>query len=308
MTRASALRQLRHAFDAAGLAEPGPDARLIVLQALGVSAAELAARPDVALDGSERRRLSLLARRRLAGEPVGRILGSREFWGLPFRLAPETLEPRDDSETLVRTALDLAGDRAAARTILDLGTGSGCLLVALLWEWTSARGLGVDRSPGALAMARCNAAASAVSERAWFVAADWGATLAGRFDVIVSNPPYIATADLALLEVEVREHDPHLALDGGSDGLAAYRAVLPEAARLLAPGGLVAVEIGQGQEEPVARIGRAAGLELRRVAADLSGIVRVLAFARREDGGGAVGAPEAPEKKSLGETGGSGLE
>lgn len=281
MTRAAALLALRKSLAAAGVDEAALDARILLLHGLGIDATELAARPAILLTADQCGALADLARRRLSGEPIGRILGERQFWGLPFRIGPATLEPRADTETVVAAALSLLPEGEAPR-ILDLGTGSGCILVALLSERPQASGVGSDRSAEALAVARANARQNGVGERAHFVAADWGAPLAAEsFDLVVSNPPYIATPMLAALAVEVVGHDPIPALDGGDDGLDAYRRILPDCVRLLAPGGSVVVEIGRGQAEDVAAIGTRAGLEATHAGHDLSGIVRALTFTPR---------------------------
>lgn len=212
--------------------------------------------------------------RRLAREPVHRILGRRAFWTLDLAISPAVLDPRPDSETLVEAALALA-PRPCAR-VLDLGTGSGALLCALLTEWPEASGLGVDRSVEACRVARRNVEACGCGARALVVAGDWGAALAGPFDVVVSNPPYIRSDDIAGLDPEVRDHDPALALDGGADGLAAYRAIAPLAARLLAPGGLLAVEVGWTQGEDVAGLLAQAGFGEVGRRRDLGGHDRVV--------------------------------
>jgi release factor glutamine methyltransferase len=216
------------------------------------------------------------ARRRLAREPVGRILGAREFWGLPFELSPETLEPRPDSETVVAAALGCFADRGAPLRVLDLGTGSGILLVALLHELPGAWGVGADRSHAALTTARRNAWRNGVGERAAFVAGDWSDALAGRFDLIVSNPPYIPTADIAALSPEVRDHDPRAALDGGRDGLAAYRAILADVERLMAARSVLVVETGAGQAQSVTELASAHGFRVHAIANDLSGRSRAV--------------------------------
>jgi release factor glutamine methyltransferase len=278
--RADALAALRRAFAAAGLDEPALDARILLTEAAGLSAHELLARPEAPLDDAAAARLSAFAARRLAREPVWRILGQAEFWGLPFRLSPETLAPRPDTETLVETALALAPRPDPA--ILDLGTGTGCVLVALLSERPTAWGLGVDRAEGACRTARDNARANGVGARAAFLVGDWTAALApgARFDLVVSNPPYIPHADIAGLAEEVRAHDPARALDGGADGLEAYRAILARGTDLLAEDGVLAVEVGIGQARDVARIGEGEGLAPVRVARDLAGMARVVAFVR----------------------------
>jgi release factor glutamine methyltransferase len=275
-SRAEALLRLRRAFSEAGIDTPDLDARVLLMEALQVDAVEFAVRPHVALGPDAAPRLVAFARRRLAYEPVGRILGRREFWGLTFELSADTLEPRPDTETVVETALSLIPDRDAPLRILDLGTGSGCILVALLHEVPAAFGVGVDRSLDALRTARRNAARSGVGDRATFVASDWAAAVAGRFDLVVSNPPYIASAVLADLAPEVREHDPTRALDGGPDGLAAYRAIVAEAPRLLGPGGGLVLEIGWDQEEAIRTLARPAGLDVRQMAQDLRGHPRAV--------------------------------
>jgi release factor glutamine methyltransferase len=232
----------------------------------------------VALGPEGAERLAGFARRRLAREPVGRILGRREFWSLPFELSPETLEPRPDTETVVETVLSFLPDRQAPLRVLDLGTGSGCLLVALLHELPRATGVGVDRSPGALAVARRNAARNRVADRAAFAASDWTAALRGRFDLIVVNPPYIGSGELADLAPEVRLHDPAAALDGGEDGLAAYRIVFAGLRDILAPAGTLIVETGSTQEQGVRTLATANGLDVIKVAHDLAGHSRALAL------------------------------
>jgi release factor glutamine methyltransferase len=277
-TRQDALTALRRALDAAGIDNPALDARVLLTYGLGIDPVALAAYPDTALGEDGARRLGAAVDRRLAREPVARIVGEREFWGLPFALSPETLVPRPESETVVETALRHRPERT--RRVLDLGTGSGCLLVALLHEIPGATGIGVDRSSAALVTARSNAARNGVADRASFLAGDWGAALDGRFDLIVSNPPYIASGLIQGLEPEVRAHDPLLALDGGADGLSAYRAILDQAAGLLAPAGVVALEIGFDQGATVPGLGRGAGLEVLEVTRDLGGQPRAVALKR----------------------------
>lgn len=278
ITRANALVALRRAFREAGLDTSELDARLLLTEALQVDAVEIAARPDIPLGSDAAARLGGFAQRRLAREPVGRILGRREFWGLPFELSLETLEPRPDTETVVETALSLVPDRQADLRVLDLGTGSGCLLVAILNELPQATGIGIDRSPGALATARRNATRNGVGDRAAFAASDWGTALRGRFDLIVSNPPYIPSQDIPELAPEVRWHDPVAALDGGDDGLEAYRIILAGAADLLVHGGTLIVEIGSTQERALGSLAHATRFRLVRVARDLASMPRAVAL------------------------------
>jgi len=212
---------------------------------------------------------------RAGGKPLSRILGRREFWSLDFALNEATLDPRPDSETLVEAVLGELAERTLPWRLLDLGTGSGCLLLALLSELPAAFGVGVDLAPSAAAQARANAAALGLAGRSALLVADWGAALAGGFDVVASNPPYIASAVLPTLATEVRRHDPALALDGGEDGLGAYRALLPQARRLLRPGGLLALEIGFDQQAAVERLLRQGGLQPLACRRDLGGRPRV---------------------------------
>lgn len=265
----------------AGIETARLDARLLVCAAAGASHADLiadAARPvtPVAADAARRH-----AARRCAGEPVSRILGEREFWSLTFALSGATLDPRPDSETLVQAALDTVdacGWRGRALRILDLGTGSGCLLAALLHELPDAHGVGVDISAEACRMARVNARSAGVASRAAFVCASWVEALQGQFDLIVSNPPYIRSADIASLDREVREHDPLAALDGGDDGLDAYRQLATTVRRVCGSDGWLVVECGAGQADAVSALLTEAGWRPprgdRAVVCDLAGRAR----------------------------------
>jgi release factor glutamine methyltransferase len=217
--------------------------------------------------------------RRLAGEPLWRILGAREFWGLSFALSPGTLEPRPDSETLIETALShLAARRHETLRMLDLGTGTGCLLIASLREFPRASGIGIDMSPDAVATATGNAARNGVAERAAFRQGDWIAGINESFELILSNPPYIVSSEIAGLDQAVREHDPLLALDGGPDGLDAYRALAAALPGHLKPDGLAILEIGAGQEAAVVALMRQAGLRHIDSRRDLGGHIRALVF------------------------------
>lgn len=278
-TRAEALRQVTHSLAAAGIGDN--DARFLVLDVLGLDGTDLllAGTEPVGAAGAEA--LTRAVARRRAGEPVARIVGAWEFWGLPFALAPDTLVPRADTETLVEAALARLPEGRSPATVLDLGTGSGCILVALLNERPRAFGIGLDRSEAALVQARVNARANGVGDRAAFVRASWSAGLAGAFDLIVSNPPYIPAAIIATLAPEVRCHDPMAALDGGADGLDAYRRILAEVAAgpvRLAAGGTLLFEVGHDQAERVLALGRAQGLAPAGVTHDLAGHARVVAF------------------------------
>jgi release factor glutamine methyltransferase len=224
-------------------------------------------------------RLNDAIARRLTGEPLWRILGAREFWGLSFALSPATLEPRPDSETLIEAALShLAPRRHDHLRMLDLGTGTGCLLIATLREFPQASGLGIDLSSDAVAAAAGNAGRNGVGERAVFHQGNWTDGISERFDLILSNPPYIGSDEIAGLDRNVREHDPLLALDGGPDGLTAYRALAAALPGHLNPSGLAILEIGAGQEEAVVALMRQAGLHHLDSRRDLGGHIRALVF------------------------------
>lgn len=255
---------------------PELDARVLMKEALKLTDAELIAARDTTASPEGEALFGNLICRRAAGEPVARILGYREFWGLRFDLGLDTLVPRPDTETVVEAALASFG-RAGTERVLDLGTGTGCLLLAILSEMPGASGVGVDVAPKAVEIARHNAERLGLADRAVFLVSDWDSGVEGRFDLIVSNPPYIPSGDIAELPQEVRLHDPVRALDGGKDGLAAYRILAELAGRRLRPSGVMVVELGIGQEEPVAELMRAAGLSVDGAARpDLSGIPRAL--------------------------------
>jgi release factor glutamine methyltransferase len=277
----TARRLLTARFEAVGIESAALDARMLTGAALRLDLTGLIAQGPRQLTTDDAARLDAFARRRLAGEPVARILGTKEFWGLPLELSADTLVPRPDTETVVEVALEIL--RAEGRTraplrIADLGTGSGAILLALLTELREATGVGTDLSAAALDTAKANAQRLGLARRANFVVSDYAGGLSDPFDLIVSNPPYVRSADIASLSPDVRDHDPHLALDGGDDGLEAYRRIAPQAAGLLSPRGLLVLEIGQGQDGDVARLVTAAGLTVAGSArADLAGIGRAVA-------------------------------
>lgn len=274
-------RQMAAELSVSGVESPDLEARILLARALQCERTELLARRDenVPLDAA-REAMGLLLRR-ISGEPVARILGHREFWSLDFLLAPDTLVPRPDTETVVEEALALFPERQAPLRILDLGIGSGAILAALLTERPAARGVGVDRVEGAARAARDNLARVRVADRAAVLVGEWGSGLAGGFDLVVSNPPYIPHRAMAGLPREVRLHDPALALDGGEDGLTAYRAIAADLGRLLAPSGAAVLELGIGQEADVALIAARAGLDVAGPARrDLAGIPRALTLRR----------------------------
>ncbi|MFP4537758.1 MAG: peptide chain release factor N(5)-glutamine methyltransferase [Dichotomicrobium sp.] len=285
-------RSLTRAFASRGAATPALDARLLLMAACGLDHAELIRAGDRPLSDRESARLDSMVRRRLGGEPVSRILGQRAFWGLDFRLSEATLDPRPDTETLVEavlTALPARERESRSLRVLDLGTGTGCILTALLHELPRAAGVGTDTSHAALLIARGNAQRNGIGNRAHFVRADWLNGIRGPFDVVVVNPPYIPRHEIAGLARDVRDHDPAAALDGGADGLDAYRAILGGLGNVLASGGIAAFEVGMGQAAAVGAMMTESGLTPALQHGtfsqrDLAGIERVL-VARHPDVG-----------------------
>jgi release factor glutamine methyltransferase len=273
-------RKLAERFRNGGFDSAELDARLLTGDVLGLDLTGMIAAANRMLTLSESNRLESFAQRRLAGEPVARILGQKEFWGLSLQLSPATLVPRPDTETVVELALEILRAGASDRPlrIADLGTGSGAILLALLAELPQAQGIGTDISTAALQTAAANAARAGLAKRAGFVACDYASGLCGPFDLIVSNPPYIRSADIAGLAIEVRDHDPPAALDGGPDGLDAYRVLIPQAADRLAPGAALVVEAAQGQSADIEALMKAAGLMAAwPIKADLAGVRRAVA-------------------------------
>lgn len=270
------LNAARKALYEADIELSALDTRLLLQAASGLSHAEIVAEPEMLLSPKQEVVFKDFVRRRLAHEPVSRILGLREFYGRSFHVTPAVLDPRADTETLIELALELVSDRAGR--MLDIGTGSGAIAVTLLAERPQLSGMAVDLSVDALHVAKQNALANGVSGRLQFHHGAWFTGLAEKFDLIVSNPPYIPHGDIAGLSVEVKDHDPHLALDGGPDGLFAYRAIATGAAPFLNPKGLVIVEIGAGQAEDVGLIFAQHGFQSAGQKRDLGGHMRALAF------------------------------
>ncbi len=270
MTVAGALRHGAAVLSAAGVESPRLEARLLLAHAAGLQQEALLRDRDAPV---EMEPYVVLLARRAAREPLALITGWQEFWSLPFAVSADTLIPRADSETLIEAALMARPDRAGTRSILDLGTGTGCLLLAALTEYPAAWGIGVDLSPGAAALARRNAAALGLSSRAAMLCAHWDDALHARFDLILSNPPYIPGADIAGLMPEVALHEPRRALDGGPDGLDAYRDLLRHMPALLQPGGTAVLELGAGQAAAVSGLAEGWTVALRR---DLAGIERAI--------------------------------
>lgn len=264
----------------AGIDTPRLDARLLVAAAAGETPDRVFLHPERTLGESAADDLEAMLARREAREPVARILGRREFWSLEFRISPDTLDPRPDSETVVQAVLDAVPAKQAPLHLLDLGTGTGCLLLALLSELPRATGVGVDLSPGACAMARENAASLGFAGRAEFRQGNWDAAAGQCFDAVVSNPPYIPEKEIAGLAPEVAGFDPALALDGGADGLAAYRAIAPLLPELLTPRGAAFLEIGADQTDTVPAILANQGLQIAAIGKDLAGRPRCVVAAR----------------------------
>lgn len=278
-TIAQARRALTVSLAAAGIDTADADARVLIAHALDIDRATLLTHGHRVLTPDEDARLETLAARRLKHEPVAYITGRREFWSLPLIVTPDVLIPRPDTETVVELALDLVlndGLRLEKLRILDIGTGSGAILLALLSELENATGTGTDLSVAALATARSNAEMNGFAGRCRFIACDLAAGLAGPFDLIVSNPPYIARGEIAGLAPDVRDHEPALALDGGHDGLDFYRTIAAQAGPLLAPGGRLVVELGAGQEPAVRTLFADAGLKPGEARKDFAGIARAL--------------------------------
>jgi release factor glutamine methyltransferase len=279
VTVAEAQRMMADSFRLFGIDSPQTDARALLCAALHLTRAQLSAQSDRILEAREVSAASALAARRVKREPVSRILGRKEFWSLPLTVTPDVLVPRPETETIVEAALDWVhsgGLREEKLRILDIGTGSGALVLALLRELPEAVGVATDISPAAIAVARANAERHTLAARCIFVVCSIAEALSGRFDLIVSNPPYIARGAIPDLDPEVRDFDPKLALDGGTDGLDAYRAIATVAPNLLRPGGRLVVELGIGQEPPVRALIGAAGLSAEAVRPDLAGIPRAL--------------------------------
>jgi release factor glutamine methyltransferase len=264
---------------AAGIPDARREARLILAHALGIKPVTVLGYPERPVDDASR--YADLIARRAAREPLSHLTGRREFWSLDFEVTSATLDPRADSETLVEAALAAIPDHRAPLSIVDFGTGTGCLLLALLSELANAKGLGIDIAEETLAVARRNAVRLGLDGRALFAIGDWGDSLAGPFDLIVGNPPYIPAGEIAGLQPEVANFEPRRALDGGADGLGSYRRLGPDISRLLRPGGAAVLEFGLGQGPAVARLMSAEGLVPQGFRADLAGHDRCLILAKR---------------------------
>jgi len=271
-TISAVLRLAAAALDAAGIEDAALEARLLLAHALGVSRETLLDRNRLI----DTEGFGTLLARRLTREPLAYITGERGFWSFDLAVSPATLIPRPDSETLI-TAAQAHGREV--RRILDLGTGTGCLLLAALAVFPGSTGVGIDVSPDAARLAADNAARTGLADRADFLAGDWDSAIDARFDLVLSNPPYIPHADIASLMPEVARHEPATALDGGADGLEAYRRILPRLPCLLTPGGIAVLELGQGQDVTVPALATTLGLRVIALHADLGGIPRALVLA-----------------------------
>jgi release factor glutamine methyltransferase len=283
LTLAAALRRATAELRRAGIEGPGNDARRLMSAALGLSAAQVLARPERPLRPEEAKRFDQCIARRLAREPVSRILGERDFYGRTFGISPATLDPRPDSETLIDATLKLValeGWQSRALRILDVGTGSGSLLLTLLAELPGAFGVGTDVSVAALETARGNGLRLGLARSAGWLAGDLLDAVRGPFDILISNPPYIPTLQIAQVEPEVREHDPALALDGGVDGLSFFRRLSAQVAKIV-PDGWIVVETGHEQADAVATLLAAQGLRTISVQRDVAGRRRCVAARTR---------------------------
>lgn len=286
LTAATAIKETSRRLRSIGIETAARDARLLVAAALGIDAVKLISQPGAELGSAVQSRLDNYVVRRLAREPVSRILGSRGFYGRDFEISPATLDPRPDSETLIEAALELIGEsgRAAPLRIIDIGTGSGCLLVTLLAELPHATGLGTDIDPGALQVAQRNARRHGVGSRADWTLARSLTGIGGAFDLVVANPPYVPTGTIDELEPEVRKYEPRAALDGGADGLQVYREIAADLARV-APDGWAVFEVGKDQAGSVSgllasvRVGKQ--LPQIRTFRDLNGVDRCVAWKAR---------------------------
>lgn len=268
------VRQSAQTLAAAGIENPRLEARVIVGSASGATLEALVAHPEHEIDEMTVAYVQALVERRVAGAPMAYLVGSKEFWSLDFTVTAATLVPRPDSETLVASALAFAADRSRPWRVLDLGTGTGCLLLSFLSERPGAFGVALDRSEEALSVAVANADSLGLARRTALVCGDWAASLAGPFDIVLSNPPYIPRDEIPGLAIEVRDFEPEAALDGGPDGLECYRRILADLPRVLAPGGSAFFEVGYGQAADVEKLVREAGLVATGTVRDLAGVER----------------------------------
>ena len=283
-TGGGAVMVVKQRLVEAGVDNPRLDSRLLVAYVLGISPTHLFSYPETPLNEVQLEQIEKLAQRRASREPIARILGQREFWSLNFKVDKSTLVPRPDSETLVEAVLGRIQNKNSPLSILDLGTGSGCLLLALLSELKSASGLGVDLSEQALKVATANAKHLDLQDRVRFQRSNWFENINEKekpFNIIISNPPYISNNEISHLEPDVSNFDPYVALSGGDDGLHAYRQLMPKMQEFIALDGIIAVEIGMDQAMDVVSYGASSGLQLDQILKDIAGLERVLVFRPR---------------------------
>ncbi len=278
-TLANLIAEAAGKLAAASIENARREARLLLGHATGLRQEAMISDPDLAIDEARADAFRAIVDRRCNREPMSHILGQRQFWDLTFMVNADVLDPRPETETVVEEVHDRLPDRNGGFCFADFGTGSGCLLLTLLSCYPKAEGIGIDASSAACDMARNNAEALALSGRAAIVHGDWNSILLGcgaDIDCLVANPPYIPTADIAALEPEVAGYEPHIALDGGADGLNAYRVIIPTAFDALKPGGLIVLEVGQGQADTVLSMLHSAGFTETAMRRDLSAIDRVV--------------------------------
>lgn len=287
-TIGGALKDATASLEGAGIENARSEARLLMAFAHGLTPTQIFSRENEDLDIDLGASFAGALEQRLAGKPLAHITGEREFWSLSFKVTPATLIPRPDSEAVIELAMKLYADRAAPERILDFGTGSGCLLIALLSEFKNACGVGVDKSEDAARIASDNAERLGVSDRAGIMHSSWADLSDASYDLIVSNPPYIPSSEIERLDVTVRDFEPSGALDGGDDGLDAYRSLFPCAEQLLSESGTLIVEIGIGQSADVTKIANDAGFRSGPLQNDIAGTPRALSFSKK--GVGIAGA------------------
>ena len=259
----------------AGIETSFLEAKILLKEATGLKSSEIICESEVRLTSNEVQKLVNLSRRRYSREPIFYILGSREFWSLDFNVDERVLSPRPDSETLIQTVREILLDQNNTMSILDLGVGSGCLLISLLKEYKYSSGLGVDVSFPAIQVARENAHKLGVNNRSLFVVSNWASALNGQFDLIICNPPYISSKKIKNLAPEISKFEPKVAFDGGTDGLDCYRSIFPNIRSFLKPQGTAIIELGEGQEEAIRDIAHKSGIRIKGFRADIAGILRV---------------------------------
>lgn len=272
----SCLQHAAKTLASAGVASPRLDARLLLAYVCDVSSEKILGYPQTELTQPQQEQFSQLITRRANREPLSHLIGKREFWGMDFTVTADTLDPRPDSETLIEAVIEQFSNRKEPLNILDLGTGTGCLLLSLLATYPHAKGVGVDVSASALEVAKTNAKHLALAKRTRFMLNDWCEGLEETYDIIVSNPPYITSSDVKTLEPEVAHYEPYLALVGGEDGLSCYRKIIPQLPPLLSSKGYAFLEFGQGQEHQVMNIALEAGLTYVSFKKDLATITRCI--------------------------------